>query len=550
MKTKQKEHFKDRIFLNLVDKNKDTDLIKRILESPLGLSSKIISFLFEENIEELKNRLDKIKKFIGGIDRADSLADVYLLAKFYSSMFAFHQFFNSSFRARQGKALEEIIKHILRNYLQCKRVPDKTHEKNEILKEAFRITSVPQLDIDVIGFFEKSDKVVLIQMRSRDDTGGTTAKESLVDLLRALLRIDKPAIKDVMYLVAIWDERESQQKKSTITKMYSSLKERISLTEKEFEVEILNGVEIKDRVTLKLAYGVDNFLRALLEWTKTKVDKRTLNTINEVVRLIENWDDLWISYTLASLELEVRAFKGLSNIKLLNEKFEKTNSKFNFDSYASLVKSINDITEKIAPLWKENSIPLQSPSDQIHYIRDLLFLKACYKKNPLKKKVLYGEPSQIIKKINEPVGNYQFNVFASPTEEVIEIVEGEKFEFEPTLVSFRNLVPEITDTGYLTHSIYYYPAKFIPHVVKYCISNYTKQDEWVIDPFAGSGTVGLEAFIHERNAVLYDLNLLLNHIIPIKVYSGKEEHSKSDLYKVLSGFDSNTRIYLPTWENI
>jgi len=61
------------------------------------------------------------------------------------------------------------------------------------------------------------------------------------------------------------------------------------------------------------------------------------------------------------------------------------------------------------------------------------------------------------------------------------------------LVSFRDLVPEITDTdtSYLTHSIYYYPAKFIPHVVKYCITRYTKQDDWVIDPFAGSGTVGL-----------------------------------------------------------
>ncbi len=34
----------------------------------------------------------------------------------------------------------------------------------------------------------------------------------------------------------------------------------------------------------------------------------------------------------------------------------------------------------------------------------------------------------------------------------------------PYLVSFRELVPEIVSTSYLTHSIYYYPAKFIVYL--------------------------------------------------------------------------------------
>ena len=38
-----------------------------------------------------------------------------------------------------------------------------------------------------------------------------------------------------------------------------------------------------------------------------------------------------------------------------------------------------------------------------------------------------------------------------------------------TRVSFRELVPEIRDTGYLTHAIFAYPAKFIPQVVRYAI---------------------------------------------------------------------------------
>ena len=93
---------------------------------------------------------------------------------------------------------------------------------------------------------------------------------------------------------------------------------------------------------------------------------------------------------------------------------------------------------------------------------------------------------------------------------------------ESELISFRELVPEISDTGYLTHAIFYYPAKFIPQVVRYAINTFTKQEDWVIDPFAGSGTVGLEAYLCKRNAVLLDLNPLLNHIIPLKIYLGKE----------------------------
>jgi len=49
--------------------------------------------------------------------------------------------------------------------------------------------------------------------------------------------------------------------------------------------------------------------------------------------------------------------------------------------------------------------------------------------------------------------------------------------FIPQLVSFRELVPQITSTSYLTHSVYYYPAKFIPQVVKFCIDNYTQQND-------------------------------------------------------------------------
>ncbi len=127
--------------------------------------------------------------------------------------------------------------------------------------------------------------------------------------------------------------------------------------------------------------------------------------------------------------------------------------------------------------------------------------------------------------------------------------EGE-LNFNPLLVSFRELVPEIVSTSYLTHSIYYYPAKFIPQVVKFCIDNYTKENDWIIDPFAGSGTVGLEANLAKRNAVLLDINYLLNHIIPIKTPKDKTILDKTILQKKLEQVFVNETKFTPDWSNI
>ena len=362
-----------------MDLSEETRLVKDILKSPLGLASAITTTLFEEKFEELKDGLDEIKGFAAGIRRAEKLSADYSLASYYPFMFAFHQYFHSSFRARQGKVLEQMLQRILQEYGKCDNVPGKNIDRLSILGKIFETDELPNLDIDVMASDFTNKKTLLIQLRSRDDTGGTTAKGSLADLLRELLRLNKIPQSNVLYLVCVWDPRDSQQKISTVRKMFSSLKEYTEVNEEAFGEIVRNKVRLQDNISLKIAYGTDEIARSLFEWIGDENEK-VLDAISTIVDLVSDWDDLWIAYALASLELEVASFSGESNIRLLNEKYDKIGINFNYASYQTLTDSIDKIVQHIIPLWTEDSIPLNTLSDKAQYIRDLLFLKAYYEK--------------------------------------------------------------------------------------------------------------------------------------------------------------------------
>lgn len=370
--------YQERIFLHLLDNTNEVELAKRILKSPLGLAADIIYALFEDRLVSKKDELDKIKMFAAGISRSEKLGSNYSLAKYYPYMFSFQQFFHSSFRARQGKVLEEMIKNILENYTDCNEVPKKVDRMQEILRESFASSTITSLDIDAMGINNKKNKIVVIQLRSRDDTGGTTAKSSLVELLRSLMRLENLPKEELLYLICIWDERNSQQKQSTITKIYSSLQDYIP-DENKFRQEIIQGYELNSKIKLKLAYGTDEISRSLFEWTGTNQES-ILTAIQQIIDFVENWDDLWVTYSISNIELELNSFQEISNITLLNQKINEINAKFDFSSYEKLKTSIDEITNQILPIWREKTIPLASLSDKAHYVRDLVFLKACYSK--------------------------------------------------------------------------------------------------------------------------------------------------------------------------
>ena len=137
-----------------------------------------------------------------------------------------------------------------------------------------------------------------------------------------------------------------------------------------------------------------------------------------------------------------------------------------------------------------------------------------------------------------------------PANDVVDASKDDETDERIKLISFRELVPEIKDTGYLTHSIFYYPAKFIPHVVRYALKSFTKEGDWVVDPFAGSGTVGVEAYLCKRNAFLIDLNPLLDYMIPLKVRIEKERLCEDSLSQMLNGLEESSDHFTPAWSNL
>ena len=330
----------------------------------------------------MADQLDTIKQFVAGVERARSLQD-YGLARFYPSMFAFHQFFNSSFRARQGKVLEAVLKGVLKSACPQVQVPGTSAEMHRLIRELLGVET--RLDIDLLAKYEhKRSRLLIAQIRSRDDTGGTTAKGSLVDLLKVLLEEGGSANCEVTYLVGIWDKRGSQQKESTISKVFASLKQYSELSKEEFSAEIKSGGVLvggrdKENVGgnffLRLAYGVEEIASALAEFCGEEEGIKMRSAIEQAIEDFTNWDDLWVAYAVSTLEMENYLLHGVSNMEILKTWLDEKGIALDkgFDE-----EKIDRLAIALAFEWQWPALPLESVSDQVHYLRDLLYLRLIY----------------------------------------------------------------------------------------------------------------------------------------------------------------------------
>lgn len=547
-----------RSFLLLQDETEEVKLARQILESPLSLAKDLICHLFGNKLGDLSGVSDTIKGFAAGIQSAKREAErTYPLASYYMMLFPFQQWFHSSYRARQGKVLEALTAEFVKHKTAFNEVYTKQNDKKAFLEKLFNTENLVVGDVDVLANSPELRRCILIQLRSRDDTGGTTAKGSLVEALKALLRTSQQPREPLLYLVGVWDVGKSEQRVSTVNKFRSEIQEIVSSEVlRDFEESIFQGVSVSTRLTLRLAYGLDEIVQAVLDWEagtsgrseqypeefRNRHDSLTRG-LHNLIALVNSWDDLWISYAIASLEIDIAKTRGVSNIQTLLTKYREMGIELNYTSYQDLQHSIDKAAQQLVVAWTEPSVPLSSPADQALYIRDLLYLLAIYQKLCPKddKSPAHREASGGSKLVREPSGFYQARLFE---------VLPQQTEQEVTQVSFRDLVPEIADTTYLTHGLYYYPAKFIPHVPHYCIQHYTEPDDWVLDPFAGSGTVGLEAALLRRNSILIDINPLLNHIVPTKILFRQGNLNSSELMHRIAEMRDSQEYFRPKWSNL
>ncbi|HIH69455.1 DNA methyltransferase [Methermicoccus shengliensis] len=72
------------------------------------------------------------------------------------------------------------------------------------------------------------------------------------------------------------------------------------------------------------------------------------------------------------------------------------------------------------------------------------------------------------------------------------------------------------DTKILSHGFHSYPAMMIPQVARKCIELWGKEAKYILDPFMGSGTVLVEAKIHDINSFGFDINPLAVLLAKVK----------------------------------
>ena len=119
------------------------------------------------------------------------------------------------------------------------------------------------------------------------------------------------------------------------------------------------------------------------------------------------------------------------------------------------------------------------------------------------------------------------------------------------------------NTQYATHGLHSYAAKCPPQLVEYSLERYSRPGDVVLDPMAGSGTTIVEAKIHQRQSIGFDIDPLACLIARVKsnfiedhrienVFQQVISATRSDLKKIKSGkrsIELLERAKLPEFHN-
>ena len=92
--------------------------------------------------------------------------------------------------------------------------------------------------------------------------------------------------------------------------------------------------------------------------------------------------------------------------------------------------------------------------------------------------------------------------------------------------------------------IHPYPAKYTVEMLEYYIKKYTKENDYILDPFVGSGTTLLAARWLKRKSVGFDINPVAYQISKVKTNT----YTESDL-KEINNFEKKTTYFFKNIDN-
>jgi len=72
------------------------------------------------------------------------------------------------------------------------------------------------------------------------------------------------------------------------------------------------------------------------------------------------------------------------------------------------------------------------------------------------------------------------------------------------------------DQSKYSHGIHKYPAKFFPELPRWLIKRFSKPNDLILDPFAGSATTNIEALLSNRNSVAIDVDPFARYLAKVK----------------------------------
>ncbi len=72
------------------------------------------------------------------------------------------------------------------------------------------------------------------------------------------------------------------------------------------------------------------------------------------------------------------------------------------------------------------------------------------------------------------------------------------------------------DQSRFSHGIHKYPAKFFPELPRWLIKKYSKEGDFILEPFMGSATTNIECLLHNRHSVGVDVDPFAKLLAKVK----------------------------------